>query len=155
MSTIDIFEFIRKVELFDSLSEEELKTISEKFEILEFKKGEILFKENNERRNVYIIFSGKVELLKSTPFGDEKRLVIFQSYDFMGEGALLDNSPHSTTARALEDTIAFSLDTVTNKQFLENNSLISLKTLKYLSKMIMRRMNTDLKVNFWHFKNIY
>ncbi len=140
-NTIDIFGFIRKVELFDSLSESELQIIAEKFEIVRFEKGEILFKENNERRSVYIIYSGKVELIKSTPFGDEKRLVIFQNYDFIGEGALLDNTPHSTTARAMEDTITFSLDTIKNKQFLEINSLISLKTLKYLSKVILRRMN--------------
>lgn len=141
MEKSEIFNFIKKIELFESLSEIEINIIAEKFEIKEFKKGDILFKENTERREIYLIYSGKVELIKSTPFGEEKRLVIFQSNDFMGEGALLDNSPHSTTARAIEDTVTFSLDTITNKDFLETNSLISLKTLKYISKLMMRRIS--------------
>lgn len=141
MEKKDIFNFIKDVELFSSLSDNEINILTEKFEIKEFQKGEILFKENTERRQIFIIYSGKVELIKATAFGEEKCLVVFQSGDFMGEGALLDNSPHSTTARALETTVTLSLDTIKSKAFLEENSLISLKTLKYLSKMIMRRMN--------------
>ncbi|MBN2891900.1 MAG: aspartate ammonia-lyase [Bacteroidales bacterium] len=140
MSTKNITDFLKKIELFSELNANEIEIIAEKFETITFKKGDFLFKENNERKNIFIIYSGKVELIKSTPFGEEKRLVIFQEYDFMGEGSLLDNSPHSTTARAIEDTVTFSLDIIKNKDFLEENQLISLKTLKYLSKMIMRRM---------------
>jgi len=141
MSIKNIEDFLSKVELFNNLSDKEIKQIAERFETINFKKGDIVFKENNDRKSIYLIYSGTVELVKTTPFGEEKRLVIFQKYDFMGEGALLDNSPHSTTARALEDTVAFCLDTVKNKDFLEENQIISIKTLKYLSKVIMRRMS--------------
>jgi aspartate ammonia-lyase len=141
MNQKDIYNFIKKVELFSSLSESEIETIAELFEVINLKKEDILFKETNKRKDIFIIYSGKVELVKTTPFGEEKKLVVFQQYDFLGEGALLDNSPHTTTARAIEDTVVLLLDTIKNKDFLEENKRISLKTLRHLSKMIMRRMN--------------
>lgn len=147
MNKQEIKSFFQKVELFNALTESEIEKVAEKFTPVEFQKGDILFKENNERRSIYIIFSGKVELIKTNPFGEEKKLVVFQKYDFMGEGALLDNAPHSTTARAMEKTIAFTLDVITEKSFLEENQLISIKTLKYISKMMMRRMsNANLRL---------
>ncbi len=141
METNKIQLFLKNVELFKELSDGELCKIAGKFEIETFQKDDVLFKENNERRKIFFIYEGQVELVKSTPFGEEKRLAVFNKYDFLGEGAFLDNSPHSTTAKAIENTVAFSLDTVKEKSFLEENHLISIKTLKYLSKMIMRRMS--------------
>ncbi len=141
MKKKEILNFFKKVELFNALNDQEIEKLSDKFEIKKFKKGEILFKENIERKNIFIIFSGKVELIKTTPFGNQKTLVRFQEYDFIGEGALLDNAPHSTTAKVIEETSAFVLDTAKNKDFLEKNRIISIKTLKYLSKMMMRRMS--------------
>ncbi len=140
MDKQQINTFFQKVELFNSLNESEIEQISDRFKLVEFEQDEILFQENNKNNCLYIIFSGSVQLLKTTPFGEEKKLVIFQKYDFLGEGALLGNSPHSTTARAIEKTEAFILDVEKEKDFLEANHIISIKTLKYISKLIMRRM---------------
>ena len=142
MDTNNNIDFFKKIELFKALTEDEITLIAGKFKIVNFKKGDYLFKENNVRRKIFLIQSGKVELLKITPFGDERKLVVFQKYDFIGEGALLDNSPHTTTARAMDETVAFCIDTVENKDFLDQHQNILIKSIKYVSKVIMRRMGS-------------
>ena len=103
MYKIQIAEFISEVRLFGSLNTDEIELLSTKFEEKKFKKGDILFKEGSSREFIFVIFEGEIELFKRTPFGEEKRLSFFRKYDFMGEGSLMDNSPHSTTGRAMTD----------------------------------------------------
>ena len=58
---------------------------------------------------MFLIIKGEIELFKTTPFGEEKRISIFNESDFLGEGALMDDSPHSTTARTTKETTVLTL----------------------------------------------
>ncbi len=69
-----------------------------------------MFSENNPHEVFFIIYEGEVELFKRTPFGQEKRLAFFSKYDFLGEGSLIDDSPHSTSARTLLNTKIIIID---------------------------------------------
>jgi len=96
-----IKEFIKKIELFKGLSIDELQILSDNITMHVYDAGEFLFSENNPRKNIFIIEDGEVELFKKTVFGEEKQLCFFNKYDFLGEGSLMDDSPHSTSARAV------------------------------------------------------
>ncbi len=120
MPTFSIKEFIKKVELFAEFTDEELKLVSEKMEIKQFEKTSLLFNENNPHLEIIIIYEGEVELFKRTPFGHERRLAFFSKYDFLGEGSLIDDSPHSTSARALLDTSVIAVDQAELKELLNH-----------------------------------
>lgn len=140
MEQSQIIEFCKHIELFTELSEEELALLAGIIEIKEYKQGSNLFSENMPRKNVYIIKDGEVELFKKSPFGEEKRLSFFSQYDFLGEGVLLDDSPHSTSARALLDTKALIISKENFRRLAAGNGTAALKILSVVGKIISRRM---------------
>jgi len=140
MDNKQITIFLKNIELFHDLNDGEREKLSHFFEIETHKKDTLLFTENNPRKSLYILVEGEIELFKSTPFGEEKRLTIFNKFDFLGEGAFIDDSPHSTSAKA---TLNSTVLILTREKFLQlekEDSQISLKILSRMSKVIFRRM---------------
>lgn len=137
-----IHAFIKQIGLFKELSGDEIELIVKKLDSISYKKDRLLFTENNIRQYLFLIYDGEVELFKKSPFGEEKRLGLFSKYDFLGEGALMDDSPHSTSARALVDTKALVLSRGRfNELFNEHNPMAS-KILANVAKVISRRMRS-------------
>ncbi len=135
-----IREFLKKVELFKELNDEDINYLSQKLNSANYEQNELIFVENNPRKHLYIIYDGEVELFKKTPFGEEKRLTFFGKYDFLAEGSLLDDSPHSTNAKALIKTTVI---TISRDQFIEivnKNVDLALKIFSQISRVMSRRM---------------
>ncbi|MBN1446940.1 MAG: aspartate ammonia-lyase [Bacteroidetes bacterium] len=133
-------DFIAGIELFEDLTPEQKDIIIEQFETKTFRKGELLFSENAERKYLYIIFDGEIELFKRTPFGEEKRISIFSRLDFLGEGALMDDSPHATSARALLDSTVFVLQKERIESIFDTHGSIGVKVISRTARVISRRM---------------
>jgi len=133
-------EFLKKIVLFKELNETELELVTNIIEVKTYEKGDFLFNENNTRKNLFIIFEGEVELFKKTPFGEEKRLAFFSKFDFIGEGALLDDSPHSTNARTLLDTTILLLSREKFQELISDYGSIAVKIFSHVARTISRRM---------------
>jgi aspartate ammonia-lyase len=141
MTTIELTSFIRKVGLFNGLNDEELKIVIQYIKPKLFQEGEYLFKQNAQRQGIYFILSGEVELFSKTPFGAENRLAYFGPFDFIGEGSLLDHSPHSTNARALTQVESYGVEKADLDQLADNHNAITSKIYANLAKTITRRMH--------------
>ena len=69
-----------------------------------YRKSEVVFSENSQGKEMYIIYSGKVKIYKErTPGKRHILLSTLKRGDFFGEMALVDLSPRSATAIAAED----------------------------------------------------
>jgi len=134
--------FLSRIELFKNLSANEIEKIVNLSEEKVYKKGDLLFVENVERENLYIIINGEIESFKRSSFGEEKRLAIYTDYDFIGEGALLDNSPHSTSARAVSDATILLINRDKFRKLFDENSAIGFSVLANIAKVISRRMRS-------------
>ncbi len=135
-----ISSFLKKIELFESLAEDELLEIAENVEVRRYKASEILFTEFCQRENLFMVYDGELELFKRTPFGDEKRLTFFNRYDFLGEGALMDSSQHSTSARSLTESTILVLKSEDLKKLGDSRPDITGKILIKVAAVISRRM---------------
>jgi aspartate ammonia-lyase len=140
METAVISEFLKRIELFRELNDDERAAVVELIEIREFDKDDLLFQENSRRKNLYLIYDGEIELLKRSPFGEEKRLSLFGKYDFLGEGSLMDDYPHSTTARALLKTVVFAISSDKFREFCSAQPELGMKILSGAARVISRRI---------------
>ncbi len=131
-----IFQFLKAIELFRNLNDNELHEVTEKVTERHCIVGDMLFNENGPRENIFIIYKGEVELYKQNSYGSEVRLALFAGGDFLGEGIWDQNSPHSTSARVVEKAILF----VINKGFFSYNAETTLKILSNITRVISRRM---------------
>ena len=131
-----LIKFLKGIELFRGLTDEEYKILTCCVKQKTIKANDFLFQENGPRENIYIIYDGEVELFKSNPFGVELKLTYFRNGDFLGEGSLSSDSPHSTSARALVETTVLVVD---NELFSKNAST-TLKIFSNVARVISRRM---------------
>jgi len=136
MKKSEIQSFISEIELFRLLNEKELETISNEINVTKIAANTHLFKENSDRQQIFIIYEGKVELYKKSAYGSKQRLCLFNKYDFLGEGTLSDDAPHSTNAMTLEESVIFTI----GKDFFKHDAEISLKIFSQIAKVISRRM---------------
>jgi aspartate ammonia-lyase len=136
MEISDKIHFINSIELFKGLSSEEIRVIADEAKVREFQAGELLFAENTPRREIFLIVDGKVELFKTTAYGDEQRITYFSRFDFLGEGSLMDDAPHSTSARAVERSLILTLD----RELFRSSGSIALVILSNITKVVSRRM---------------
>jgi len=68
-----------------------------------YRKSEAIFKEGSAGSEMYLIHSGRVLLSVRQDETREVPLVVLNPGDFFGEMALVDDSPRSATASAVED----------------------------------------------------
>ncbi len=136
MNRKEIIQFIREIELLRGLDDEEFKVLSGCFIEKHYPTDALLFAENEPRQEIFIIYKGEVVLYKTTTLGQEKRLAHFSSGDFLGEGSWADDSPHSTSARALEPTTVF----IIKKEFFQENGPTSIKIFSNIARVISRRL---------------
>src|SRR5687767_2770509 len=99
-----ILASLRSVQLFEALADEDVVRIQELGETVELEAGEVLFEEGKKGDSFYIVLRGKVELVKRTRDGSEQKLAVTREGEAFGEMALLNQSPRSATARAIEPT---------------------------------------------------
>ena len=142
MQKSEIKNFLKRIELFKGLNQIQLDIIIEKLKVEEHKTGTMIFNQNNIRQNLYIIVDGEIELFRRTPYGGEKRLSVFGKLDFLGEGALMDDSPHSTSARTTAETKTLALSREKFKELLAEHSNIALDILSKIARVISRRISS-------------
>lgn len=141
MEKSEIKEFLKHIQLFKELNDVQLDAVCNKVTMENYPANNLLFSENTIRKNLFLIYDGEVELVKRTPYGKEKRLSIFSKYDFLGEGALMDDSPHSTSARVTKDSIIFILTRDSFKELMKEQNETALSILSSIGKVISRRMS--------------
>lgn len=131
-----ILNFLRGIELLRNLNDRELQELVKSVRQIHFTEGDILFRENGPRDDIFIIYEGEVELFKNNSYGVEVRLALFGKGDFLGEGIWDHDSLHSTSARAIKTTFLFTI----NRDFLNHSSETALKILSNITTVISRRM---------------
>ena len=100
-----------------------------------FQSGEMIFSEFEPGDTFYLIQSGRVQLSKL--IGDiEKTLDILQPSDMFGDMAILENSPRSATAIALDTVKVLEFNSQNFEILMLGNPQIALKLLKVFCKRI-------------------
>jgi aspartate ammonia-lyase len=140
MEKVALVEFVKKIELFKDLDPASLAVIAQNLEEKSYASGEMLFSENNPREEIVFIKTGRVLLFKKTPHGEEKTMSFFGAYDFLGEGAIIDDTPHFASARVMEDTVVHYIKKENLIKIFESNGTIAMSVYSYVAKVISRRM---------------
>lgn len=131
---------IKKIPLFEKMSDDVLKELFDRMVSKTFKKGEYIFYKGDEGDSLYIIRSGKIKISIPTEEGEELIISIFSDGDFFGELSLLDGSCRSADAVALEDTKVFILHRDTFYSYIQNKKEV-LETI--ISTLCGRLRKTD------------
>ena len=95
---------LKGVDLFSSLSDEELAAVGSKITLKKFRKNEVILQEQDTSEFMYIILSGKVKVVQVTEDGKETIIAFHKSGDFFGEMSLIDGKTVPATVLAIENS---------------------------------------------------
>ena len=101
----DRSELLKRIRLFYSLTDEELYDSSPKVMLKEFKKNQIILREQDTNSFMYIIVEGNVKIFQITDQGKEMILSVHSTGDFFGEMSLIDGKTDPATVAAMEPSL--------------------------------------------------
>jgi CRP-like cAMP-binding protein len=146
--TQDAAQALKQVPFFNNLSAEHADSLAQQMVMRRFNTDQIVFHHGDPGGLLYIISKGKVKITHSTPDGQEAMLAIVGAGDFFGELALLDDSPRSATAEAIEPTETLTLHRDDFMRYIKANPDFALQVLQTLAKRI-RRLNNQVSDIFF------
>ena len=99
---MEIKKLLRRIELFDGLTEQDLDDVAAICTRRKLKYGDLLVKQGEFGRELYIVSEGLVEVVVGEQ--SESRVVVnLGSGQLIGEMSLVDSGPRSATVRAIQD----------------------------------------------------
>jgi CRP-like cAMP-binding protein len=103
-----------------------------------FDQGAVIFRENDEGSEMFIIIQGLVEIRKTTGASSSKILTTLQKGDMFGEMAIIEKQPRSATAVAVQPTRVLVLNEKLYESMIGSNPDFARKMNKVLSERIRR-----------------
>ena len=139
METIDI---LRRNEFFRDLDDAELKNIAALTTRKSVPKNTLVINEGDISSAMYLIKSGKVNVIVSNEEGKEMILITLLPGDHFGELSLIDDEPRSANVIAVERSEFIILHRADFFHLLKQNSTLAIGVIKSLCQRI--RFTTNL-----------
>jgi CRP/FNR family transcriptional regulator len=137
-------ELLKQQVLLQDIDEGGLIRIANITKQVTIKKGEQLFKEQDNTNGLWLIHSGKIEISRVTADGWRQTLVVLPAGHFFGELSILENRNHVATAVALEDTELLLIPKEEFEKMMEEDCALALHIVKRIAIVMsknLRRMN--------------
>ena len=96
---------IARIPFFSTLKPEEVEQIENLFRKKHYSKEQIVLYEEDTSNYMYLIYSGRVRVVKMNEDGKEQIITIHKRNDFFGEMSLLDGKTSPATIIAHEDSV--------------------------------------------------
>ena len=110
LSTIERVIFLKEVSFFQSMTVDQLKVLAAICEEELFEGEQEIFEEGDPGGALYVVVSGRVAIERAAQRkGSVVRLATIEPRSYFGEMSLFDESPRSTAARAIQDTLTLRL----------------------------------------------
>lgn len=137
--------FLAHLAIFKELSGKDIIRLMKVLKEKTYLKDEILFKQGDAARALFIVFRGKVELRKLSTDGSNKTVGYVTAGEFFGEMALLEDMPRNLTAVAIEKTCVFMLFKNSLDNLVFDKSKAGIYIIHYLAKALSARVRTLTK----------
>lgn len=125
---------LKRVPLFALLDDEEAAVLAGQVELKHFTPRQRIYKMGDAGGRAYVLISGKVRLTTVDEDGQEVIVDEPASGEFFGLASMLDETPHQTSATALEDTVCVEVDRHDISVLLQRKPLAGMDMLTVLGR---------------------
>jgi CRP/FNR family cyclic AMP-dependent transcriptional regulator len=136
MKSEKIAALLSRVSLFSLMTMDDLLRLAQLTQYHVFHHGHVIITEGERDGRMFIILSGKVEIIKNLGEQHEIRLRTLGPQSYFGEMALIDNLARSASVIASAETELLSLDRGNLLQAIEQYPAIAIELLQMLSQRI-------------------
>lgn len=141
MSPTTLTDALRGLDFVDGLPDQHLWHLARAGAIQEFATDALVFKQGAARERMAIIIDGMVAIEKGTGDGTVVRLTTLGPGEAVGEGLLLDDAEHGSSARCLEPVRAFVYEKPQLAKLLKDQPAIYAALVGRSARTISRRLS--------------
>lgn len=138
--------FLKKFSFFRQLSNREIEKVSNILYERHYQKGEYVFEINQPGAALFLIQSGEVNIEIPFENGHAGHLATLKAGDFLGELALLDDSPRSASARATAPTLALALFRSDLNHLLKVEPEVTAQIFRSLASVVGERLKATNEI---------
>jgi CRP/FNR family transcriptional regulator, cyclic AMP receptor protein len=106
----------------------------------EIKKGEVLLREGDTGKSMYIVRSGALYATRKCEDGSDVRMLLFRPGDFVGVTTLIEMEPRPFTITAERDTQLLELDSKDLYQLYKQDLKAYVLVLQNINRELVRRL---------------
>src|ERR1700723_4434646 len=153
-------EDLRQIPLFALLDDDEIAVLAAQVEIKKFGARQRIYKIGEPGKHAYVMMSGMVRV--TTVDQDHQEVLVDEPHDgdFFGFASMLEDSPHQTTALAMEETMCLEVSrddiaallqqkpmagmdmlTVVSRQFHASQALVRIRASRNSNDVIEEEMS--------------
>jgi len=129
-----------KLEIFSSLSPEELSRVRLLMKRHEVPENWVLFREGDVGRLMYIVLSGTVAISILSSGDEELEVSRVGEGSFFGEMSILEKDVRSATCRTVDDCILLSLDSDAFSRLMDNEPSAAIKIMQRMLNTSTNRL---------------
>jgi len=134
---------LESVPLFARLTNEEIQSIVDKGDLIELDGNEVLFEEDSEGRDIYLLVDGKITIESIIPGASiqkTKEFYTMKPNDVIGEFSYVDSAPRSATARAKRPSKLLHIRADALDALFEENKALGYKFMTNIAKTLCGRI---------------
>lgn len=133
---------LSQVNIFGRLNRHELRIVKNAVHIRNYTPNEPVFRQGDPGNGMYVIMEGQVGIFLEIPNQEPRKLSELGAGDFFGEIALLDASPRTATATALENATIIGFYRPDLMEILKIKPAVGAKILLSLSEVLATRLRS-------------
>ncbi|MDX1348265.1 MAG: cyclic nucleotide-binding domain-containing protein [Thiomicrorhabdus chilensis] len=130
--------------LGQDLTTEDCEVLASAVETRQLSKGEILFEEGSQDNTLYILITGKIEVLKMLSADTSISIDTLMEGSMSGELSFIDGNPHSMRLVAKKDSEVLLLRRDRFEALVESHPLVTFHVMRSIlrySHILQRKMN--------------
>src|SRR5215470_8506231 len=96
-------EVLARSGIFQGVDPDAAEVLAKDLEMIEVRKGDVVFNEGEPGDSLYIVVTGKIKLVRRAADGRQNLIALMGPSDMVGELSLFDPGPRTATATAVID----------------------------------------------------
>ncbi len=143
-------EMLKKTQWASDFTLGEIEQFADYLFVVHALKDMPVFSEGDEDAFMCLIVEGSISIVKEDYSGMKKTITTLHDGNTFGEIALIDGSPRSASAIAVENSTLLTLHNMYFKQLLDNSPNLGIKILFKLARLMSQRLRvtTDMLIDY-------
>lgn len=136
---------LQSVPLFADFSKGEIQSVVSEGDYLELEAGAMLFEENSEGRDIYLLIEGKISiqsLVPGTKKQETKEFYSMKPFDVIGEFSFVDEAPRSASAKAVRTSTLFRLPAEALDTLIREDYPLGYKLMRNIARTLCDRIRS-------------
>jgi CRP/FNR family transcriptional regulator len=129
---------LRKTQLFATLTDKEMHTLSARVSKRHFGKAEVLFSEGDPCHGLFVVATGRIRIFKLSPSGREQVLAVEGPGSSFAELPVFDGDVYPASASALEDAEVLFISRKDFQHYCREHPEVALKVLGVVGARLRR-----------------